>query len=418
MDRYGKCRALLAVPLAGLFAAALVACSSSSNSGSASDGPIVLGVIAPLTGQSAASFGGGQIAAQARIDLQNASGGVDGRKIKVIVADDQSTPTGALAAAQLLVQKDHVFGVLAISADTYGAARYLQQQKVPVVGPGSDGPEWAEAAYNNMFPDYGSFNPHYFAPTTFGTFFKGRGVTKFASVGINILAGQGSIHEANVSVQDVGIPVAYTNDSVPVGSTDFGAIALALKSSGANGLFLGMTANSNIALVTALKQAGANIPVILGTGYGSDTLASPPSVAAMQGVYILNWAETQSDNTAATREEAAALAKYANIKLPPGSHMEQGWLAAEEFIEGLQGDKSATPASFISYMRNLKTNAGGLFGSHDLDFSQFGNLAQGTGPGNCLWITQLEGTKFQIVPDADPVCGSIIPNSGISNSGS
>jgi branched-chain amino acid transport system substrate-binding protein len=268
-----------------------------------------------------------------------------------------------------------------------------------------------------MFPSYGSFNAQYKAPTTFGTFFKGQGVTKFASVGINILAAIGSVHEANLSVQKAGLKLVYSNTSSPVGTTNFGAIALALQASGANGLFLGMTANSNIALVTALKQVGDNIPVILGTGYGSDTLSSPPSVTAMQGVYILNWAQTQADNTTATKTEANALSKYEHFNLPPGSHVEQGYFSAEEFIEGLQADSQLTSAGFISAMRKMKTTAGGLFGTHTLDFSQYGNVAQGTGPGNCLWITQLQGSNFTVVAKADPVCGTLIPGTQMSGTG-
>lgn len=386
------------------------ACSSSGNGGG-KNSAIKIGLMVPLTGSAAASFGGGDIGVKARVAEQNAKGGINGHQISLVEADDHSSASGALTAAQLLVQKDHVFGIIEVSNYTNGAARFLQQQHVPIVGPCCDGPEWADSSYNNMFSAYGSFNPKYPAPTTFGTFFKSQGVTKFASVGFNAKAGQGSVHEANASVQHAGIPVVYTNTSSPVGSTDFGAIALALKSSGANGLFLGMPAVMNIALVTALKQAGANIPIILGPGYGSDTLKSPPSVAAMQGVYFLSWAETQADNNSATKDQQAALAKYENFKLPPGSHTQQGWLAAEEFIEGLQGAKDLKPASFISYMRGLKTTAGGLFGDHKLDYSQFGNLAQGTGPDNCLWITKLTGNTFSAVSGADPVCGTLIPNS-------
>lgn len=396
------------------FAAA--ACSKASNTSADAGAPINVGLMVPLTGSAAASFAGGATGVKARVEEQNAKGGVKGHKINLIQVDDHSTAAGALTAAQLLVQKDHVLGIIEVSNYTNGAARFLQQNHVPIVGPGSDGPEWSDPSYNNMFPSYGSFNPKYVAPSTFGTFFKSQGVTKFASVGFNALAGQGSVHEANESVKAAGIPVVYTNTSSPVGSTDFGAISLALKASGADGLFLGMPAVSNIALVTALKQAGANIPVILGPGYGSDTLSSQPSVTAMQGVYFLSWAETQSDNDSATQDQQAALAKYENFTLPPGSHVEQGWFSAEEFIEGLQNASALTSAAFITYMRSAKTNAGGMFGTHKLDFSQYGNVAQGTGPDNCLWITKLSGNTFTAVSGADPVCGTLIPGTEMQTS--
>lgn len=376
--------------------------------------PINVGLMVPLTGKAASSFAGGKTGVKAAVDWTNDHGGVNGHKINLIVADTKSSATGALSAAQLLVQRDQVVGIIQVSDFTSGAARYLLQNHIPLLGPGGTGPQWATPKFTNLFPSYGSFNTKYEAPTTFGKFFKAQGVTKFATVGCSLLACKGSVHEANTSVKHAGIPVVYSNTSVPIGTTNFGAIALALKSSGANGLFLGMTANMNIALITDLRQDNANVPVILGTGYGSTTLSSPPSVQAMQGVYILNWAETQSDKTKATKIEQEALSKYVNFTLPPGSHVEQGYFSALEFIQGLKADKKLTSAGFISAMRHATTNATGLFGNHPLNFSKYGNVAQGTGPGNCLWITKLVGTEFKVVSGADPVCGTLIPGTGMS----
>jgi hypothetical protein len=44
---------------------------------------------------------------EARIDLQNSEGRADGRHIKVVTADEQSTHVGVTAAAQTLVEQKH-----------------------------------------------------------------------------------------------------------------------------------------------------------------------------------------------------------------------------------------------------------------------------------------------------------------------
>ena len=59
---------------------------------------------------------------KARIDLQNAEGGVDGRKIKFITEDDQSSPSDAATAAAAEVAKG-VFAIDYNSPFAYGAAR-------------------------------------------------------------------------------------------------------------------------------------------------------------------------------------------------------------------------------------------------------------------------------------------------------
>ncbi len=82
-----------------------------TTSASAASSTITIGYINDLTGVASSTFADGPGAAQARIDLQNAEGGVDGHKLKLIVEDDQSSPTENLTASQALVSKG-VFGIV------------------------------------------------------------------------------------------------------------------------------------------------------------------------------------------------------------------------------------------------------------------------------------------------------------------
>src|SRR5215470_17894678 len=69
---------------------------------------IKIGVTQPLTGAFAAS--GNYVAQGARMaqDDVNKAGGVIGKKIELIVEDNKSNPTEAVAAAEKLIQKDKV----------------------------------------------------------------------------------------------------------------------------------------------------------------------------------------------------------------------------------------------------------------------------------------------------------------------
>src|SRR5258707_14151875 len=70
--------------------------------------PIRIGVTQPLTGAFAAS--GNYVAQGARIaeDQINADGGVLGRRIQLVVEDNKSNPTEAVATAEKLIGKDKV----------------------------------------------------------------------------------------------------------------------------------------------------------------------------------------------------------------------------------------------------------------------------------------------------------------------
>src|SRR5579863_8200581 len=75
--------------------------------------PITIGVIISLSGAVSANVPSSQALAglTARVNLQNAHGGVNGHQIKLKVVDDQSSPQGNQLAAQVLVDNDHVFAV-------------------------------------------------------------------------------------------------------------------------------------------------------------------------------------------------------------------------------------------------------------------------------------------------------------------
>src|SRR5688500_5799470 len=70
--------------------------------------PIKIGVTQPLTGAFAAS--GNYVAQGAKMaeDHINAAGGVLGRKIQLVIEDNKSNPTEAVATAEKLIGKDKV----------------------------------------------------------------------------------------------------------------------------------------------------------------------------------------------------------------------------------------------------------------------------------------------------------------------
>lgn len=108
------------------------ACSSSSSdaAGSGSGAEVKVGLVVPLTGSVSAGFAGFENAAQVRVDLANAASGSTDRT-KLVVADDQSTPQGALAAAPSLVAQGVVAVEVAAPTDLDGAAQDYVGSPIP-----------------------------------------------------------------------------------------------------------------------------------------------------------------------------------------------------------------------------------------------------------------------------------------------
>ena len=73
---------------------------------------------------------------QAWISSVNASGGINGRQVKLVAEDDQGDATKSQADIRQLVQVDHVLAIVSPEAGgtESGWASYVQQQHVAVIG--------------------------------------------------------------------------------------------------------------------------------------------------------------------------------------------------------------------------------------------------------------------------------------------
>src|SRR5260221_3027813 len=108
--------------------------------GSANDIPV--GVYAALTGGEA-SFGQATLqGVQLAADEINRNGGVLGRKIRLVVEDDQGRAEDAASVVTKLITRDDVGAVIGenSSAQSLAAAPTCQQYKVPMISPSSTNP--------------------------------------------------------------------------------------------------------------------------------------------------------------------------------------------------------------------------------------------------------------------------------------
>ncbi len=91
----------------------VVAGANAAGAASAPSGaPIRIGLLAPLTGSGGAYGKEEETAAKAAAAHINAHGGVLGRPLEIVVADDETTPTAGVSAARKLIDVD---GVVAIT---------------------------------------------------------------------------------------------------------------------------------------------------------------------------------------------------------------------------------------------------------------------------------------------------------------
>jgi branched-chain amino acid transport system substrate-binding protein len=381
----------------------------------ATGSPITIAYISSLTGEGASQDGTSPAGFTARIDLQNAEGGIDGHKLVGDIIDDQTNPAEISTAVQSAVSG--AFGIVSQSPLFFLAAKYPQAAGVPVTGSYDDGPEWGTQPYTNMFAaDNGSVNPSYPVNTQIGDFLKAHGGTVLGSYGYSISpsSSRAAIGTAQ-SFEHAGGKVGVLDTQVPFGSVDFTSTALVAKQKGINAMVPALDDNSNYALATSLQQAGVKLKTVLfATGYEPDTIGSPVW-NDLQGDYFMALFRPFSLPNAGTQQMQAALEKYEHFtptQFPTFSQYE-AWAGADLMIKGLLLDgPDPTRAGVIQKLRGVTSyNVNGLL-PVTLDYAtNFGKNP----PQTCAWIMQAAKSGFNLVSPT-PTCGTDLPHTDTATS--
>jgi branched-chain amino acid transport system substrate-binding protein len=398
------------------FAMALGAvCAFGASNAAAANSPITIALITSRTGVAAAEYSTAQVGFLARIALQNAEGGINGHKIVPLVIDDQTSPTSVATAVQDAISKK-VLGIVAVSPVFFAAAKFPQEAGVPVTGSFSDGPEWGEQPYTNMFAsDNGSVDPTYPANLSTALFMKQHGGTVLGAYGYGISPSSTRAAQGTADAfTHIGGKVGILDTSIPFGSVAFGPAALSAKQKRVNAVTADLDNNSNFALATSLRQAGIKPKVVVfPTGY-EPSVVNSPVWKTLRGDFFVTEFRPFTVPNAATLQMAGALQKYEHFTKSqfPTFGQYESWLGATLMIEGIQqAGKDPTHASVISALRGIKNYTGGGILPYHINFSTiFGHDL----PEDCGWYMEAEPRGF-VATSVKPLCGKDIPGTSTAS---
>ena len=270
--------------LMALFGAlALVSCTGAKSD---SNSEIVIGEFGSLTGTTATFGTSTKNGIDIAVDEINKAGGVLGKKIRVIVEDDQGKPEEAQTVVTKLINKDQVVAVLGevASSRTMAAAPVAQQNGIPLITPSSTNPKVTEIG------DY-IFRVCFIDP------FQGFVIAKFAANTLKVKNAailRDIKNDYSVGLADVigdnfkkmgGNIVA--NESYSEGDTDFSAQLTSIKSKNPDAVFLPGYYTEVGLVVRQAKKLGLNVPFIGGDGWDSPKLIEIGG-DALNGSYYSN----------------------------------------------------------------------------------------------------------------------------------
>jgi ABC-type branched-subunit amino acid transport system substrate-binding protein len=159
-------RHALAVMAAICLALVVAACGSSSSGGGGASAPgvtansITFGTHQPLTGPAAPGYSEIAPASQAFFNYVNAHGGVFGRKIHLVIKNDQYDPTQTVNVVHQLVLPNNVFGIFeGLGTPTHTkVVGFLNSSKIPDMFVASGCPCWDNGTAQ---PDTFGWQPNY-----------------------------------------------------------------------------------------------------------------------------------------------------------------------------------------------------------------------------------------------------------------
>jgi branched-chain amino acid transport system substrate-binding protein len=373
---------------------------------------VTVGLITSLTGFAASNFKDMPAGFKAKIDAQNAAGGVNGRKIKVVVKDDQSGIGTNLTASQDLIQNENAFTVVNESPFAFGGYRYFVDNNIPMIGGGFDGPEYSQPGNEDIVSVTGNQGPVFGAVyTSTAEPYKKLGATKLGALGYGVSpsSSAAATNFVKYAAPAAGLKGVYTNNTLPFGSVDVGPLVLAMKNAGVDGVYLPLDQNTNFAVLAAAQQQGMKIKAaVLATGYGQNLLDQPVSKTIGPEVLLPPPGVPVELKTPATKKFQADLKKYQHVTGVPEFGHYEGYMAADLVIKGLQAaGKDPTRKAFLDGIHNLGTYDGAGLACQPIDVS-LTNYGK-TPPTICGWTMQVKNGKFVPFPaNGKPNKGTLI----------
>ncbi|MES2307401.1 MAG: branched-chain amino acid ABC transporter substrate-binding protein [Verrucomicrobiota bacterium] len=247
---------------------------------------IKIGLAGVMTGSNgqigSAMIYGSQIA----VEEWNEKGGVLGKKIEVVVRDDEGKPDKAVAVAQEISAQ----GVVAVlghfnSGCTIPSSTIYHENHILQVTPGSTNPKVTEQGFPNLFRLVGRDDQVAVHAAEYAI--QKLKIKKFAILNNKTTYGSGVAEEFRKYVISQGAEVVLF-DGVAEQELDFRANIAAIKSKGAQALFWGGMYDQGGPLVVQMRQDGLAIPLFGGDGLmNSELLKSLGNLG--ENVFISFW---------------------------------------------------------------------------------------------------------------------------------
>ena len=283
------------------------------------------------------------------IDEVNASGGIQGKKIKIITVDDQGKPEEAASAVTKLITQDKVIAILGevASSRSLAGAPIAQRYQIPMLSPSSTNPKVTQVGnyiFRTCFID--PFQGRVMANFAYTTL-KARTVAVLRDVKNDYSVGLAEFFTK--TFEQLGGKVA-TDVSYVAGDIDFKAQLTAIRSKKVDAIFVPGYYTEVGLIARQAKELGIKAPLLGGDGWDSVRLAEIGGSALDNSYFSNHYTAESSDPRIVTFVEKY---KKAFGEVPDGLAA-MGYDAALLLVDALKRAKSPTPKDIRDALAGTK----------------------------------------------------------------
>ena len=353
---------------------------------------ILVGSIQDLSGPIAGFGKQVRLGMLLRVDEINEQGGVNGRKLKLLVEDDAYDPKKSVLAAQKLVNQDKVFAMVAhIGTAQNNAAMPVQFEKNVINF-------FPVTAAREMYEPYHRLK-YSFAATYYDQIrlalpklVKDKGAKKVCTIyqdddfGLEVLRG------AEAGLKTINMELAEKT-SYKRGATDFSSQVARMKAADCDLVVLGTIIRETIGTIGESRKTGFS-PTFLGSSATYTDLIHKLGGKAMDGLYATHTAQQPYLDEASQPIRFWATKYKTKFNEDPTVFSIYGYNAIDAFARAAQkAGKNLTTDSFIKAMDTMTIPAD-IFGSPEATFTSKKRLGS-----DLSRLSQIQDGRWKVVSD-------------------
>ena len=376
-----------------LAALALAASTTFAQTQGVSKNEIVIGSIQDLSGPIAAFGKQVRFGMQLRVDeLNEQTGGIHGRKIKLLIEDSQYDPKKAVLATQKLVNQDKIFAMVSHLGTTSNlAAMPIQFAKnVPNLSPITASKEMYEPFNKLKF----GFTASYYDQMRvhLPKLVKEKGSKTVCTIYQDDDFGTEVMQGAEAGLKTIGMALSEKT-TFKTGATDFSSQVARMKAANCDFVVLGTIIRETIGTIGTAKRSGFNT-VFFGSSAAYTDLIHKLGTRAMDGLYATMTVQNPYLDSASQPLRFWATKYQTKFNEEPTVFSVYGYAAVDNFITAAQ--KAGPNLTTESLVKALETTTfpTDIFGSPEIKFGP--NKRQGS---DLSRVSQIVEGKWKVISE-------------------